>query len=110
MINIKKAIFGSTCILGCQCDAHNDDEFVRMPRKEKRMSKRKEHKNMMIGMLVYILALTVLCVIVHAVVEDGEVMSAISMVDEEEIAQDATLLKPKMGGGSNSGVNKQTGQ
>jgi len=95
MINIKKAIFGSTCLLGCSCDEHNDDKFVRMTRKE-RMTKPKEHRNMMVGMMVYILVLTVLCATVN-MVEEGEILSAISLMDENEMEQDITLLKPKTG-------------
>lgn len=64
-----------------------------MPRKEK-MTKRKEHRSMMVGMLIYILILTILCVTVGAL-EDGEFIDAVSLLDDEEFEQDATLLKPK---------------
>lgn len=67
-----------------------------MPRKEK-MTKQKEHRSMMVGMLVYILVLTLLCVTVGAVYEDGEILNGVSLMDDQEIEQDITLLKPKMG-------------
>lgn len=86
-----------------------------MPRKEK-MTKKKEHRSMMIGMAVYILVLTLLAVVVDTVIEDGEIMSAISLMDDEEIVQDATLLKPKTGGtvksssGGKSSQKQNTGK
>jgi len=60
-----------------------------------------EHRNMMVGMMVYILVLTVLCATVN-MVEEGEILSAISLMDENEMEQDITLLKPKTGGSSGS--------
>ena len=71
---------------------------------------------MMIGMAVYILVLTLLAVVVDTVIEDGEIMSAISLMDDEEIVQDATLLKPKTGGtvksssGGKSSQKQNTGK
>jgi hypothetical protein len=80
------------------------------------MTKKKEHRSMMIGMAVYILVLTLLAVVVDTVIEDGEIMSAISLMDDEEIVQDATLLKPKTGGtvksssGGKSSQKQNTGK
>lgn len=112
MINIKKAIFGSRdCILGCQCDEHNDDKFVRMPRKKERMTKQKEHRSMMVGILVYILVLTVLAVTASVYAEDAEVLSGVALMDESEIPQDETLLKPKTASsGSGKGTMKNSGK
>jgi hypothetical protein len=77
-----------------------------MPRKEK-MTKQKEHRSMMVGMLVYILVLTVLSITVSAIVEDGDIIDAVGLIEfeDEQIGQDVTLLKPKTAG--SSGVGKK---
>jgi hypothetical protein len=54
-----------------------------MPRKEK-MTKQKEHRSMMVGMLVYILVLTVLSITVSAIVEDGDIIDAVGLIEIED--------------------------